>query len=102
MPGRSQSSRWDGAPTGVQDLAQRRGDVFGLDPPDANRFWNNAPVSKRGVRRTNPRDLRKVDDVAEYGAEITSVKLERGACFGRCPVYDVTLAADGTAVWNGD
>jgi hypothetical protein len=40
--------------------------------------------------------------VAEYGAQITSVKLERGPCFGRCPVYDVTLAADGAAVWNGE
>ena len=40
--------------------------------------------------------------MAEYGAEITSVTLRRGACFGTCPVYEVTLAADGSAAWNGE
>lgn len=40
--------------------------------------------------------------VEGYGGQITSVSLQRGACFGRCPVYDVTLRADGTATWNGE
>jgi hypothetical protein len=38
----------------------------------------------------------------EYEASITSVTLRRGPCFGRCPVYEVTLAADGIATWNGE
>lgn len=33
---------------------------------------------------------------------ITTVRLSRGACFGRCPIYAVTLGADGTAIWNGE
>jgi Domain of unknown function (DUF6438) len=32
----------------------------------------------------------------------TSVTLRRGACFGTCPVYEVTLASDGTAIWDGE
>jgi hypothetical protein len=40
--------------------------------------------------------------VEQYAAEITSVTLRRGACFGTCPIYEVTLSADGTAVWNGE
>jgi hypothetical protein len=41
-------------------------------------------------------------NVVEYGKRITSVTLRRGPCFGRCPVYDVTLAADGVATWSGE
>lgn len=33
--------------------------------------------------------------------DITSITLHRGACFGTCPVYDVTLNSDGTAVYTG-
>jgi Domain of unknown function (DUF6438) len=33
--------------------------------------------------------------------DIASITLRRGPCFGTCPVYDVTLSADGTATWNG-
>jgi hypothetical protein len=40
--------------------------------------------------------------VEQYAGEITSVMLRRGACFGSCPIYEVTLEADGTAVWNGE
>jgi hypothetical protein len=40
--------------------------------------------------------------VAEYDTQITSVTLQRGPCFGTCPVYEVTLAADGAATWNGE
>ena len=29
------------------------------------------------------------------------VKLERGACFGRCPVYTVEIAHDGAVAWHG-
>jgi Domain of unknown function (DUF6438) len=40
--------------------------------------------------------------VKEYDAEITSISLERGACFGTCPIYKVTLRSDGTATWEGE
>jgi len=33
---------------------------------------------------------------------IISVTLQRGACFGSCPIYEVTLAADGAATWHGE
>ena len=33
---------------------------------------------------------------------IVSVTLRRGACHGSCPVYEVTLAADGAATWHGE
>jgi hypothetical protein len=38
----------------------------------------------------------------EDEASIASVTLRRGPCFGRCPVYEVSLASDGTATWNGE
>lgn len=38
----------------------------------------------------------------EYRADITSVTLRRGPCFGTCPTYQVTLAVDGTASWYGE
>jgi hypothetical protein len=44
----------------------------------------------------------KEHDMEQYSAEITSVTLRRGPCFGTCPVYQVTLARDGTATWNGE
>lgn len=34
------------------------------------------------------------------GAEV-AVTLERGACFGACPVYKVTIYTDGTVVFEG-
>lgn len=40
--------------------------------------------------------------MAEHSTEITSVTLRRGPCFGMCPVYEVTLAADGAATWSGE
>lgn len=33
---------------------------------------------------------------------ITAVRLRRGACFGTCPIYEVTLHSDGTAEWEGE
>lgn len=41
-------------------------------------------------------------NVETYRAEITSITLRRGPCFGSCPVYEIALAADGTATWNGE
>jgi hypothetical protein len=38
----------------------------------------------------------------EYGAELTSITFRRGACFGACPIYEVTLRSDGTATWDGE
>lgn len=34
--------------------------------------------------------------------EITAITLRRGACRGFCPVYEVTVQADGRATWNGE
>jgi hypothetical protein len=42
------------------------------------------------------------DEVQSDGEETTSVTLRRGACFGTCPIYKVTLSSDGTAIWNGE
>ena len=41
-------------------------------------------------------------NVVQYRAEINSMTLRRGACFGSCPIYAVTLAADGLADWDGE
>jgi Domain of unknown function (DUF6438) len=40
--------------------------------------------------------------VESYQAEISSVTLRRGACFGTCPVYQVRLDSDGTVSWEGE
>jgi hypothetical protein len=40
--------------------------------------------------------------VGGYGTQIASVSLQRGPCFGTCPIYDATLRADGTATWHGE
>lgn len=37
-----------------------------------------------------------------YRTSFRSISLTRGMCFGTCPVYSVTLRADGTATWNGE
>jgi hypothetical protein len=34
-------------------------------------------------------------------AALDFVSLDRGACFGTCPDYEITLRADGTAQWHG-
>lgn len=36
-----------------------------------------------------------------YGAQSPVVTLERGACFGTCPIYNLYIYADGTAVYFG-
>jgi hypothetical protein len=33
---------------------------------------------------------------------ITAVTLSRTACFGTCPIYDVTLRARGFSSWHGE
>lgn len=35
------------------------------------------------------------------GEQITEITLERTACFGTCPMYKVTLKADGTFTYEG-
>jgi Domain of unknown function (DUF6438) len=40
--------------------------------------------------------------VEEYRDALTSITLRRGPCFGACPMYEVTLRADGTASWYGE
>lgn len=37
----------------------------------------------------------------EPDAEV-AVTLERGACFGACPIYKVTIYTDGTVVYEGE
>lgn len=34
--------------------------------------------------------------------ETVSVSLRRGACYGPCPIYQVTLRRDGAAIWHGE
>jgi hypothetical protein len=34
--------------------------------------------------------------------EISAITLRRGPCFGFCPVYEVTIQADGRATWRGE
>jgi hypothetical protein len=36
------------------------------------------------------------------GKSITSIRLERGPCYGMCPVYSATLRRDGTAQYRGE
>jgi hypothetical protein len=41
-------------------------------------------------------------DMEEYRGGMTSVTLRRGLCFGTCPMYEVTLTAEGSATWHGE
>jgi uncharacterized protein DUF6438 len=36
------------------------------------------------------------------GASAPVVSLERTACYGRCPIYKVTVLRDGTVLWEGE
>jgi len=36
------------------------------------------------------------------GASAPTVSLERTACYGRCPIYKVTVLRDGTVLWEGE
>ena len=38
---------------------------------------------------------------AAPGGHTLVARLQRGPCFGRCPVYEVRLYADGVVEWNG-
>ena len=38
---------------------------------------------------------------AAITGEIVSIKLERGMCYGTCPVYSVELRSDGSAAYHG-
>ena len=38
----------------------------------------------------------------EGGASTPMVSLERTACYGRCPIYKVTVLRDGTVLWEGE
>jgi hypothetical protein len=38
----------------------------------------------------------------EGGASAPMVTLERTACYGRCPIYKVTVLRDGTVLWEGE
>ncbi|HEX9102083.1 MAG TPA: DUF6438 domain-containing protein [Polyangia bacterium] len=39
---------------------------------------------------------------AQTGASPVSLSLERTACYGRCPIYKVTVLRDGTVLWEGE
>lgn len=49
-------------------------------------------VQETGIRTLM--DTRQID--------IRKLTLKRGACYGDCPVYEVTLFADGTVTWVGE
>jgi len=36
------------------------------------------------------------------GVGAPMVSLERTACYGRCPIYKVTVLRDGTVLWEGE
>jgi hypothetical protein len=36
-----------------------------------------------------------------YEAAAVSIRLERTACFGSCPIYQVTISGDGAVVYEG-
>lgn len=40
-------------------------------------------------------------DTVIYGSQQPVVTLERGACFGTCPIYNLYIYADGTVVYLG-
>ncbi len=44
------------------------------------------------------------DPVASHlaAANVQKITLERGACFGSCPGYTLTLTADGTLTYRGE
>jgi hypothetical protein len=73
------------------------------DECSERRFWlaGDAP----GVPDFVPDDLESTEagEPADLSAPVgfKSVTLRRGACFGRCPEYEVRLSADGTASWLG-
>lgn len=39
---------------------------------------------------------------AQARSTVESITLETGACLGTCPVYQVTVSADGTGVFTGE
>jgi hypothetical protein len=48
-------------------------------------------------------DVRVATSPADGGrVGIESISLSRGACYGPCPIYQVTLTLDGTALWHGE
>jgi hypothetical protein len=64
------------------------------DGPIPGRPPRRPPVQASGCTTENepaPQQLRDDDFIA----------IERTSCFGRCPVYTVTLHADGTVSWQG-
>jgi Domain of unknown function (DUF6438) len=46
-------------------------------------------------------DPDEFDPFRQVPTDITSVTLSRGMCYGECPVYEVTLRANGSASWKG-
>ena len=64
------------------------------DFPKSGQIPRRPPVQATGCTTQNeppPQQLRDDDFIA----------IERTSCFGNCPVYTVTLHADGTVSWQG-
>lgn len=60
-----------------------------VPPPAAvQRIPDAAPALVRAPAEGIPADAR--------------IELERGACYGACPIYEVVLTADGVVRWHGD
>ena len=66
-------------------------------PPDAGAA---KPVP---LEETNGRDWKPdpaLTKLSKVPAD-TKISMSRTACYGRCPVYTVTISADGAVAWNG-
>lgn len=53
------------------------------------------------VRQSSPTPVAEPADAKSTTSSSVAITLERGACFGRCPVYSVSLFDDGSVFFNG-
>ena len=67
--------------------------LIGCQAPQAGTAWEDQ-VQGEITRHIVIRDEQKVRSLIPY----ESITVERGPCFGRCPVYRMTLNRDGTAL----
>src|SRR5690349_1324587 len=47
------------------------------------------------------RKSRSHDEVASTNHGVTEIGIERGPCFGTCPIYTLIIKSDGTLRYNG-
>jgi len=46
-------------------------------------------------------EVSDTNEIKQDKSDVTYAVLERGACFGRCPIYKVKIFADGKATYEG-